>query len=125
MEHKQVRIKVRGQDDVTLDVYRAAQGYVSSWDKKNNTAYANRRTWEGREIETLLGWAHAAKAKNWDQFMAQASRVSASITWFYADTQNQYRCGSPGPLAQAPSQSGDPVPCSGRRQYGMARLPEL
>lgn len=113
MEHKQVRIKVRGQDDVMLDVYRAAQGYVSSWDQKNNTAYANRRSWEGREIETLLGWAHAAKARNWEEFMAQAARVSASITWFYADTKNNIGAAALGLLPQRPARQAIQFPAAG------------
>lgn len=113
MEHKQVRIKVRGQDDVMLDVYRAAQGYVSSWDQKNNTAYANRRSWEGREIETLLGWAHAAKARNWEEFMAQATRVSASITWFYADTKNNIGAAALGLLPQRPARQAIQFPAAG------------
>lgn len=107
MEHKQVRIKVRGQDDVLLDVYRSVQGFVSTWDARNNTAYANRRSWEGREIETLLGWAQAAKARNWDEFMAQAARVSASITWFYADTERNIGAAALGRLPQRPA--GQPV----------------
>lgn len=107
MEHRQVRIKVRGQDDVLLDVYRSAQGFVSTWDAKNNTAYANRRSWEGREIETLLGWAHAAKAQNWTDFMAQAARVTASITWFYADTERNIGAAALGLLPRRAT--GQPV----------------
>ncbi len=87
-EHRQVNIKVRGQANHVLDIYKSRQGFVSTWDEKNNTAYAQKRSWEGVEIETLLGWANAAKANNWEEFLTQAKRVAASITWFYADTQN-------------------------------------
>ncbi|MFW1836953.1 penicillin acylase, partial [Acinetobacter baumannii] len=83
-EHKQLNIKGQNQADHVLDDYTRKQGFVSTWDENNHTAYAQNRSWEGVEIETLLGWANAAKASNWDEFLAHAYRVAASITWFYA-----------------------------------------
>lgn len=112
-EHQQVQIKVRGADTHVLDVYKSKQGFVNSWDNENKTAYAHRRSWEGVEIETLMGWANAAKAQNWDEFLKQAQRVSASITWFYADTQNNIGVAALGKLPIRPDQQHIQFPAQG------------
>ena len=41
-EHQQIKIKVRNQPDHVLDVYQSKQGFVSTWDEKNHTAYAQK-----------------------------------------------------------------------------------
>lgn len=112
-EHYQVRIPVKGQADTLLDVYKSKQGYVSSWDKKHYTAYANKRSWEGKEIESLLGWAKAAKSSNWDEFMAQAQRVAPSITWFYADADNNIGVAGLGRLPKRPAHQHIQFPAAG------------
>lgn len=112
-EHKQVKIKVKNQADHILDVYKSKQGFVSTWDEKNHTAYAQKRSWEGVEIETLLGWANAAKASNWDEFLAQAKRVAASITWFYADTKNNIGVAALGRLPIRPENQHIQLPALG------------
>lgn len=111
--HKQVKIKVRNQADHILDVYQSKQGFVSTWDEKNHTAYAQKRSWEGVEIESLLGWANAAKASNWNEFLAQAKRVAASITWFYADTQNNIGVAALGRLPIRPENQHIQLPALG------------
>lgn len=112
-EHKQVKIKVKNQADHILDVYKSKQGFVSTWDEKNHTAYAQKRSWEGVEIETLLGWANAAKATNWNEFLAQAKRVAASITWFYADTKNNIGVAALGRLPIRPENQHIQLPALG------------
>ncbi|ENW92932.1 penicillin acylase family protein [Acinetobacter dispersus] len=112
-EHKQVKIKVKNQADHILDIYKSKQGFVSAWDEKNHTAYAQKRSWEGVEIETLLGWANAAKASNWDEFLAQAKRVAASITWFYADTKNNIGVAALGRLPIRPENQHIQLPALG------------
>ena len=112
-EHRQISIKVRGQADHVLDVYKSKQGFVSTWDEKNHTAYAQKRSWEGVEIETLLGWANAAKAGNWEEFLIQAKRVAASITWFYADTQNNIGVAALGRLPIRPENQHIQFPAVG------------
>ena len=111
--HKQVKIKVKDQADYLLDVYQSKQGFINGWDEKNNSAYAHRRSWEGLEIDTLLGWANAAKASNWDEFMDQAKRVAASITWFYADTKNNIGVAALGRLPIRSAQQHIQLPAQG------------
>ncbi len=113
LEHRQISIKVRNQADHVLDVYKSKQGFVSTWDEKNHTAYAQKRSWEGLEIETLLGWANAAKANNWNEFLDQAKRIAASITWFYADTQNNIGVVALGRLPIRPENQHIQLPAQG------------
>lgn len=129
-EHSQIKIKVRNQADSVLDVYKSKQGFVSTWDEKNNTAYAQKRSWEGAEVETLLGWANAAKASNWDEFLNQAQRVAASITWFYADTHNNIGVAALGRLPIRPDDQNIQLPARGdgtmewRGYYDFAHNPK-
>lgn len=112
-EHRQVKIKVRKQAEHILDVYKSKQGFVTAWDEKNQMAYAQRRSWEGVEVETLLGWANAAQASNWDEFLQQAKRVAASITWFYADTDNNIGVAALGRLPIRPENQHPQLPAQG------------
>ena len=113
LEHRQVKIKVRQQTDHILDVYKSKQGFVNAWDEKNQIAYAQRRSWEGVEVETLLGWANAAKATNWEEFLKQANRVAASITWFYADTNDNIGVAALGRLPIRPENQHPQLPAQG------------
>ncbi len=106
-------IKVKGEADRTVVVYASDHGAVQSWDLANHTAYTAKRSWQGREVETLLGWTHAAKAKNWDQYMEQAARVSASITWFYADVEGNIGAAGLGRLPKRLAAQDIRFPASG------------
>lgn len=112
-EHKQVSIPIKGESEKLIDVYKSKQGFVSAFDLESKTAYANRRSWEGLEIETLLGWAEAAKATSWDEFIEQAKRVAVSITWFYADKNNNIGAVGLGRLPIRPEQQHIQFPAVG------------
>lgn len=49
-------IHVRGAPDTRITVYSTVHGTVNGWDAAHHTAYALRRSWQGREVESLLGW---------------------------------------------------------------------
>ncbi len=79
-------IKVKGGAEATVDVYSSVHGIVTLVDRPNNTAYAKKRSWDGAEVESLLGWIGSMKAKNWGEFKAQNARVAITNNWYYADT---------------------------------------
>ena len=106
-------IKVKGEADRRVDVYSTVHGFVQSWDLANGTAYTGKRSWEGREIETMLGWAKAAQSETWDQYMTQAARVSASITWFYADVQGNIGVAGLGSMPNRPATQDIRFPATG------------
>ncbi len=106
-------IKVKGQPDQSLDIYATVHGTVTNFDIPNGTAYSMKRSWDGYELESLLGWIHSMQATNWDQWLAQASRVAITINWYYADTSGNIGYVSPGRLPIRPATQDIRLPAIG------------
>jgi len=106
-------IKVKGEADRNVDVYSTVHGTVTSVDAANGTAYSMRRSWDGFEIESLLGWIHSMQAKNWDDWLAQAARVAITINWYYADAKGNIGYVSPGRLPIRPQNQDVRLPALG------------
>jgi penicillin amidase len=106
-------IKVKGQPAQSLDVYSTVHGIVTDFDAANNTAYSMKRSWDGYELESLLGWIHSMQAKNWSQWLAQASRVAITINWYYADAEGNIGYVSPGRLPMRPASQDPRLPAIG------------
>jgi penicillin amidase len=106
-------IKVKGQPDQSVDVFATVHGIVTNFDLPNGTAYSMKRSWDGYELESLLGWIHSMQAKNWDQWLAQASRVAITINWYYADTEGNIGYVSPGRLPIRPATQDIRLPALG------------
>lgn len=113
MEHRVETIQVRDDDDVALDIYSSVHGVVTSFDEANGTAYAFKRSWDGYEIQSLMGWIHSMKAQNWDEWLAQAERVATTINWYYADSSGNIGYVSPGYLPIRPSHQDVRLPAIG------------
>ena len=69
----------------TIKVYATRHGIVSLFDAANGIAYAQRRSWAGSEVESLVGWVHAMKARSYPAWRKQVARVSIGINNYYAD----------------------------------------
>ena len=106
-------IKVKGAADRSIDVFSTVHGIVTSTDAANGTAYSMKRSWDGYEIESLLGWIQMMKAKNWDEWLAQASRVAITINWYYADAKGNIGYVSPGRLPIRPASQDVRLPALG------------
>ncbi|MDB5732337.1 MAG: penicillin amidase [Variovorax sp.] len=106
-------IRVKGQPDERLDVYATVHGTVTDFDLPNGTAYSMKRSWDGHELESLLGWIHSMQASNWDEWLKQASRVAITINWYYADAQGNIGYVSPGRLPIRPPQQDIRLPALG------------
>lgn len=106
-------IKVKGQADQSVDVYATVHGIVTDFDLPNHTAYAMKRSWDGYELESLLGWIHSMQARNWDEWLAQASRVAITINWYYADAGGNIGYVSPGRLPIRPATQDLRLPALG------------
>lgn len=78
-------IQVRGATPVTIEVHSTNHGPVTLFDAAQNTAYAKRRSWAGREVESLLGWVQLMRATDWDGFLAASARIAISINFYFAD----------------------------------------
>lgn len=106
-------IKVKGQPDQSVDVYATVHGIVTNFDIPNGSAYSMKRSWDGYELESLLGWIHSMQAQNWDQWLKQASRVAITINWYYADTSGNIGYVSPGRLPLRPASQDIRLPAVG------------
>lgn len=113
MQYRSEIIKIRNAPDVTLDIYATVHGIVTNFDLKNGTAYSMRRSWEGAEVESLLGWIRSTQAQNWEEWLTQASRVAISINWYYADTNGNIGYVSPARMPIRPSTQDIRLPALG------------
>lgn len=113
MVARQEVIRVKGQADVPFTAWATVHGPVTGWDEANHTAYALKRSWAGHEIETLMGWARVGQARDWDGFLKQAARISASITWFYADGRGNIGYAGLGRLPDRPANQPVQFPAKG------------
>lgn len=85
MDKRVDTVKVRGEQPRQVEVYRTVHGLVTTFDLANHVAYAKQRTWEGHELDTLLGWIHSMQAQDYRSWRQQASRMAITINWYYAD----------------------------------------
>lgn len=84
MESRTEVIRVKDGQDVALTALRTVHGPVVQTNGKT-TAIARKRTWDGREVESLLGWLHSTRASTHEEWLEQAERNALNINWYYAD----------------------------------------
>lgn len=85
LEERKEVIRVKGAEPVTFSVFRTIHGPVISMNEKDAVAHAKKRTWEGLELESLLGWVHACRAGSFEEWLGQAERSALNVNWYYAD----------------------------------------
>lgn len=113
MEHRSETIAVRDGEDVVIDVYSSVHGVVTDFDIENDTAYAFKRSWDGYEIQSLLGWIHSTRAQNYVEWLEQAERVATTINWYFADSSGNIGYVSPGYLPVRPDNQDVRLPAIG------------
>jgi penicillin amidase len=79
------RIAVRDGDAVEHEIHRSVHGPIVRLDRDNGVAYAKQRSWEGRELETLLAWLHATWAPDWGAWKAEAGKSAINVNMYFAD----------------------------------------
>ncbi len=85
LQHRLETIRVRGGEDVNIDVYRPVHGPIIHQDSDAGIYYAKHRAWEGRELETLLAWVAATWAGDFESWEAEAARSSINVNMYFAD----------------------------------------
>ena len=106
-------IKVKGGEDVPLDVLSTVHGFVTSVDPANRTAYSKKRSYAGLEVQSLITWARMPQAKNFEEFRARASKFAISINWYYSDARGNIGYISPGRLPNRPGNQDMRIPALG------------
>jgi penicillin amidase len=87
MEKRTETIRVKGGDPVEVDVFWTVHGPVLTVDTEKNVAFSKRRSWEGYELDTLIGWMNTCRAKNWEEWTEQAARSALNVNMYYADKE--------------------------------------
>ncbi|WP_273860118.1 penicillin acylase family protein [Photobacterium sp. GSS17] len=80
-------VKVKGEADRTITVYRSVHGPVINYDPQNQIAFAKQRGWAGKELSTLLAWNKVAQASNHQEWQQQVAQSAINVNWYYADQQ--------------------------------------
>jgi penicillin amidase len=78
-------IKVKGGPDRTIEVLSTRHGLVRMIDEASDVAYSRARSWDGFEVQSLMGWTRQMQAENPRQWFRQAARNALTINWYYAD----------------------------------------
>ncbi len=103
MEKRTDTINVQGGPPVSVDVFRTVHGLVVQFGPppgvapynyavsspppagSTGVAYSKKRSWEGDELQSLIGWIESMKAENFFQWRDGASKMAITINWYYAD----------------------------------------
>lgn len=113
MKKRTETIDVKDQQLRTVDIYYTVHGRVTRFDLDNSTAYAVKHSWSGHELQSLMAWVHSMQAKNWQQWLDQASQVAITINWYYADASGNIGYVSPGRLPVRPAKQDIRLPAKG------------
>lgn len=78
-------IKIARQSPLEYKIYRSVYGPVIS--KDNTTAYTQKRSHWGQEIEAMIGFYDFNRASNIKQFEEAAKKIPTSHNFLYSDKQ--------------------------------------
>jgi len=119
MEKRTEVINVKGGGFVTVDIFRTIHGFVIKFDETNHLAYSKRRSWEGFEIESLIGWIESTWAENFWQWRKAARKMALNVNWYYADRMGNigYIYGGRYPLRKEEHDWRLPVPGTGEMEW--------
>ncbi|MCC7413282.1 MAG: penicillin acylase family protein [Gammaproteobacteria bacterium] len=124
-ERREEIIAVRDRADRVLVVRYSVHGPVVHWDPVQGIAYAKRRSWEGREVATLLAWVDSARARDFDAWRAAVAGMATNINMYYLDTAGnigyihagRYPQRAPGHDARLPAPGGGAFEWTGWRPF--------
>ncbi|NOZ67340.1 MAG: penicillin amidase [Alphaproteobacteria bacterium] len=104
-------IKVKDGADVTFTALNSLHGPIVHKDK--SYAFAKRRGWTGRELETLTGWIEATRAKNHTQWLKAVGKSALNVNWYFADRLGNIGYGSMGAYPVRAKGHDNRLPVSG------------
>ena len=117
MEKRTDTVAVKGESSQTVDIYRTVHGFVVQFDIPNNKAYSKKRTWEGYELESLIGWVECTKAHDFSQWRKAASMMAISINWYYADKRGNIGYAHTGKYPIRPDTYDPRMPAPGTGEF--------
>lgn len=93
-------IKVKGAPAIETVFWETDYGTASFLDPDEGVAYGFKRSWAGKEIQTLIAWVNSTKAQTYEEWLDQAENVATTINWYYADKDGNIGYVSPGDVPQ-------------------------
>lgn len=106
-------LKVKGAEDIALDVWETEYGVVTVFDAEHDRAFAFHRAWDGYEIQTLMAWIRSTQAQSYDEWLGAAKDVATTINWYYADRDGNIGYVSPGYLPVRSERQDLRIPVTG------------
>lgn len=103
-------IKIKGAPAIETVFWESDYGTVSFLDPDNGVAYGFKRSWEGKEIQTLIAWVNSTKAQSYDEWLRHAEKVATTINWYYADRDGNIGYVSPGDVPQRAIEHDERLP---------------
>lgn len=85
MERRTERFTVKDGPVETEEVFSTVHGLVKTFDPINGVAYAEKRAWQGHELESLFGWLESTRAETYEQWRDRVATWGLSINLVYAD----------------------------------------
>lgn len=104
-------IKVKDGQNVYFTALESVHGPIVHKDKQH--AYAKRRGWSGRELDTLTGWIEATKARNHADWLKAVSKSALNVNWYFADREGNIAYGSMGAYPIRAKGHDNRLPASG------------
>ncbi len=89
-------IKVKDSEDIHFTAFYSVHGPIVHIDQYKKYAYAKQRGWAGRELETLIGWIEATRAKDHDEWLKAVNKSGLNVNWYFADQKGNIGYGSMG-----------------------------
>lgn len=86
-ERWQESIKVKDGDTITLTARRSVHGMVQQWHPDKHVAYSRARSWEGKEVASLVAWVNLAKSDDLDTLRQHIGEVGTNINFYTMDAQ--------------------------------------
>lgn len=103
-------IEIKGAPAIETIFWESDYGTVSFLDPDEGVAYGFKRSWKGKEIQTLIAWVNSTKAQSYDEWLKHAEKVATTINWYYADRDGNIGYVSPGDVPQRAKEHDERLP---------------
>ncbi|WND03599.1 penicillin acylase family protein [Temperatibacter marinus] len=85
MEKHQEIIHVKGLESIQFNISRTVHGPIVRQDNHSKIAFSRKRTWDGKEVQSLFAFMDQMEATTYDQWKTAAARNAVSVNWYYID----------------------------------------
>ncbi|MFI5660023.1 penicillin acylase family protein [Streptomyces sp. NPDC051684] len=106
-------VRVKGAADRKVTVRSTVHGPVVAVDADRGVAYTKKRSWAGKELESLFAWVDSTQARDHAEWEKQARRLAISINWYYSDRHGNIGYFFAGHFPERPTGQDRRLPADG------------